>query len=94
MRTGRRGPARRRRAVEQQLALLRPHLAADQAQHRGLAAAGRAHERRHLAARHGEAHVVEDAPRAVAEAQVRHSTSALVSGSDHPGEGQAEAGRE
>ncbi len=41
-------------AVEEHLAALRPDLAADQAHHGGLAAAGAAHDSHHLAAR--EAH--------------------------------------
>ena len=56
--------------VERAVRLPGANLAADQPQHRGLAAAGGAHERRHLAARHGKAQVVEDAALAIAKAQV------------------------
>lgn len=57
-------------AVEKHLAALRPLLAADEPQHGGLAAARGAHQRRHLAARHGKRHTAEDRARTIAERNV------------------------
>ena len=72
-------------AVKQDLAVLGSHLAADQAQDSGLAAAGSAHQCSDLAPRDGETHVLQDGALAIAEADV----AAFDKGSEgigHPGQ--------
>ena len=71
-------------AVEQQFALLGAHLAADQPQHRRLAAAGSAHERGDLAARHGKLRSSRTRPLPVAEAQVAAFDERRGVGIGHP----------
>jgi hypothetical protein len=61
-------------AVEQQLALLGAHLAANQAQHGRLATTGCTHQRRDLAARNRQDDVIQDRAFAVPKLRLRHST--------------------
>ena len=57
-------------ALKQDLAALRAHQAADQAQHRGLAATRAAHDRDDLAALEAQVQVRQDEPVAVTEVDV------------------------
>ncbi len=57
-------------AVEQDLPLLRTDLPADQAQHRGLAAARHPHQRGDLAARHTKPDLAQDDALTVSEGEV------------------------